>query len=164
VQIALLDVLINAGASTDGETDDALVNGNFDAARHLSQKGAKLTLSTALCLERWHETDQLALSATSDLRQFSLVLAALNGKVEAVRKAIAYGADVNKPSNYLYSHATALHHSVGSGNSETVKVLVRVGADLNARDAAYGASPLGWAVYGRHKEIEDYLRKGGAQE
>ena len=35
VQIALLDVLIDAGASPDGRPEDALVNGNVAAAAHL---------------------------------------------------------------------------------------------------------------------------------
>ena len=35
VQLDLLDVLIDAGALNDGVSDDALVNGNFAAARHL---------------------------------------------------------------------------------------------------------------------------------
>src|SRR5207245_371241 len=52
VQIELIDVLVDAGAATDGNPGNALVNGNFDAASHLVERGATLTLRTALCLGR----------------------------------------------------------------------------------------------------------------
>jgi len=163
-QIDLLDILIDAGAAKDGVNDDALVNGNFAAAKHLIERGAKLSLSTALCLEKWNEADKLSLTATDDQIQFSFVLAALNGKAEAVARALAYGADINKPSNHLYSHGTPLHHAVWSGSVETVKVLVEAGADLNARDTAFDGTPLGWAEYGKRLEVIKYLKRIGARE
>ena len=39
VQIDLIDVLVDAGAVTDGNPNNALVNGNFAAADHLSSAG-----------------------------------------------------------------------------------------------------------------------------
>jgi peptide-methionine (S)-S-oxide reductase len=157
VQKSLLDVLIDAGATMDGVSDDALVNGNIDAAKHLIKRGAKFSLSTALCLEEWTEADQLAPTATDAQKQFSLVLAALNGKPKAVAKALAYGAEINKPSLHLYSHGTPLHHAVCSGSLETVMVLVESGADLNAKDSIYDGTPLGWAEYTNHPTIAEYL-------
>lgn len=164
VQIQLLDVLIDAGANIGGVSNDALVNGNFDAAKHLIKRGGKLSLSTALSLEKWDEADKLAATANDDEKQFSLVLAALNGKVKAVVKALAYGADINKPSNHLYSHGTPLHHAVWSGSLETVKVLVDAGANLNAIDTAWNGTPLGWAEYGKRTEVAEYLKEIGARK
>lgn len=158
VQIELLDVLIDAGANIDAVSTDALVNGNFDAAKHLVERGGTLTLPTALCLEKWDEADQLAVNATDDEKQFSLVLAALNGKAAAVERAIGYGADINKPSGHLYSHGTPLHHAVWSGSLNTVKVLINAGADLYARDTAWNGTPLGWAEYGNKEEVVEYLK------
>jgi hypothetical protein len=60
VQIALIDVLIDEGATIDGNPENALVNGNVDAARHLVERGARLSLATALCLERWNDAERLA--------------------------------------------------------------------------------------------------------
>jgi ankyrin repeat protein len=147
----------------NGVSDNALVNGHFDAAMNLIPKGAPLTLATALCLEQWEEADRLAISATNDQKQFALVLSALNGKAAAVKKAIIYGADINKPSE-LYSHGTPLHHAVWSGSVDTVKVFVQASANLNARDTAFDGTPLGWAIYGKRKEVEDYLRGTDAAE
>ena len=157
VQIGLLDVLIDAGARINGVSADSLVNGNFDAANHLIERGGKWTLPVALCLENWEEADQLAVNATADQKQFSFVLAALNGKAAAAERAIKYGADINKPSNHLYSHGTPLHHAVWSGSLATVKVLIDSGANVKARDTLWDGTPLDWVVYGNRKEIAEYL-------
>src|SRR5262249_39787913 len=137
VQIALLDVLLDAGASPGGNPNNALVNGNFAAAEHLVERGATLTLATALCLERWDDVRRLAQTADAREKQFGFILAALNGKAEALRQVIALGVDLNAPSSDLYAHATALHHAVCSGSLEAVQTLVEAGADLRAKDTAY---------------------------
>jgi len=159
VQNDLLNVFINAGASTQGVSNDALVNGNFGAAEYLVSRGAKLTLPTALCLGKWSEADALASMANEDQKKFSLVLAALNGKAEAVRRTITYGVDINKPSKDLYSHATPLHHAVWSGSLDTVKVLVEAGARLDIKDSIHEGTPLGWAEYAEREDIVNYLKK-----
>jgi peptide-methionine (S)-S-oxide reductase len=162
VQIELLDALIDAGASTDGAADNALVNGNVAAAEHLVTRGAALTLSTALCLGRWEDASRLAGSATSREKQFALTLAALRGNAEALRRIIDMGVDVNAMSPDLYSHATPLHHAVYSGSLDAVRVLVEAGANLSVRDTAYDATPIGWAEHSKGKqpydEIAAYLR------
>jgi ankyrin repeat protein len=141
-------VLIDAGASPDGNSDNALVNSNFAAAAHLVERGAPVTLSTALCLERWDDVSQ---------KQFALTLAALKGKPEALRRIIDLGVDVNNVSQDLYSHASALHHAVHSGSLEAVTVLVDAGADLGARDAAYHGTPRDWAEYSSGKPQYDAI-------
>jgi ankyrin repeat protein len=50
--------------------------------------------------------------------------------------------------------ATALHHAAFEGNRELVELLLENGADINARDARYDATPGGWALH--------YLRERGA--
>lgn len=155
VQIDLIDVLVDAGARPDGNPNNALVNGNFDAAAHLVRRGAKLTLATAVCLERWNDADRLAATATSDEKQFAFVLAALNGRADALRLMLRAGVDVNAPCANLYSHGSPLHHGVCSGSLETVKVLVEAGADPDAIDSAWSGTPLGWA--------EHYLGEGQGQ-
>jgi peptide-methionine (S)-S-oxide reductase len=159
VQIELIDVLADAGASLDGNPENALVNGNFDAARHLVARGARLTLATALCLDRWDDARSLAQSATAGDKQFALILAALKGKAEALRLLIRVGVDVNAFCPDLYSHATALHHAVYSGSLDAVNVLVEAGADLGITDKVHKGTPLDWAEYGKHADIAAYLRE-----
>lgn len=147
VQIGLIDVLVDAGAATDGNPNNALVNGNVAAAEHLVRRGATLTLATALCLARWDDVDRLVAMATDQEKRFSFVLSALNGKAEALRRMIRAGIDLDAPSENLYSHGTPLHHAVSSGSLEAVQVLVEAGAGLNAKDGAWGGTPLGWAEH-----------------
>ena len=175
VQIALIDALVDAGASPDGNPDNALVNGHLEAAEHLVARGAPLTLATALCLGRWDDVARLAPLASPRERQFGFVLAALNGRAEALRRMIALGIDVNRPSRDLYAHGTPLHHAVCSGSLEAVTVLVDAGAKLTTRDSAWKGTPLGWAEHyveehagderGAHYAgIAAYLRARGAPE
>lgn len=162
VQIGLIDVLLDAGASPANAPESALVNGNVHAAGHLVDRGAPVTLATAVCLGRWDDASRLLVSATMREKQLALVLAALRGKGEALRRLLASGVDPDTVSPDLYSHATALHHAVHSGSLDAVKVLVEAGARLDARDTAYGGTPLGWAEYSGDKqsyiEIVTYLR------
>jgi hypothetical protein len=147
VQVELIDVLVDAGASPEGNPNNALVNGNFAAAGHLVQRGASLTLATALCLGLWDDVARLAQSATGREKQFGFVLAALNGKADALRWMINFGVDVNSRSEDLYAHGTPLHHAVCSGSLEAVKVLVEAGAELGTKDRAWHGTPLGWAEH-----------------
>ena len=175
VQIQLIDVLADAGASVDGTHSDAAVyNGNFAAAAHLLERGAPLTLSTALCLGRWADAERLARTSSLGEKQDAFVLAALKGQAEALRRMLALGVDPTTVSAQTQSHGTALHHAVWSRSLEAVRVLVEAGADLNRRDTIYGATPLGWATHAeqeekeksrakQYAEIAAYLREKGGQ-
>ena len=162
VQIALLDKLLDAGADPAGAPNNALVNGHSAAAAHLLNRGAPLTLASALHFGRWAEADELVKAAEQEEKQFSLTLSALNGRAQAVQRMIGYGADINRPARDLYSHGTPLHHAVWSGSLETVQLLIEAGARTDIQDTAYGGTPLGWADYGDRKVIGDYLRGLGA--
>jgi peptide-methionine (S)-S-oxide reductase len=162
VQIELIDVLVDAGASPEGVPDAALVNGHIAAAQRLVERGATLTLATALCLERWDDVPRLAATTSASDKQMAFILSALRGNARALATMIKLGGvELNRPSRELYSHATALHHAVNSGSLEAVRVLVDAGADLHARDKAYDATPLGWAEHDNQTEIAAYLRAQG---
>lgn len=163
VQLALMDVLIDAGASPDPIPNNALVNKNIMAAKHAIRRGATLTLSAALCLGYHQEIPGLLAAATTEQKEFSLILAALNGQAEALRTLVQTGVDLDARSPDLYPHATALHQAVYSGSLEAVKVLVEGGADIEAVDTAFNGTPLGWALYGNHPTIATYLREKGAR-
>ena len=50
--------------------------------------------------------------------------------------------------------ATALHYACEAGDREIVDILLAAGADMNARDRSFDATPAGWAI--------EYLRQRGA--
>lgn len=50
--------------------------------------------------------------------------------------------------------ATPLHTAAFHGRQEIVDILLKAGADINARDKEYSATPAGWAIH--------YLRERGA--
>ncbi len=172
-QLELLDVLIDAGASTEGGPVQALICHNVSAAQRLLERGARLTLPAALCLERWDDVGRLAREASATEKQEALGLAALNGKAEALARLLPLGVDLNAFTSGFYTHATPLHHAVWSGSLDAVKVLVEAGAPLTTKDRAEHATPLGWAEYAatapraamagkQYKEIAAYLREKGA--
>ena len=172
-QLELLDVLIDAGASTAGAPVQALICYNVGAARHLLERGAELTLPAAVCLERWDDVEGLAPKASAPDKQVALGLAALNGKSEGLARLLPYGVDLNAFTSGFYTHATPLHHAVWAGSLDAVKVLVEAGANLTTRDRAEHATPLGWAEYAetlpeaktrgkQYPEIAAYLHEKGA--
>jgi peptide-methionine (S)-S-oxide reductase len=173
-QLELLDVLIDAGASTDGGPGQAFICHNEAAAKHLIARGATLTLPAALCLSRWDDVARLAPGASTEEKQVALGLAALNGKAEALSRLLPFGVDLDAFTSGFYSHATPLHHAVWSGSLAAVKVLVEAGAVLTTRDKAEDATPLGWAEYAttlpigategkQFREIAAYLRERGGR-
>jgi peptide-methionine (S)-S-oxide reductase len=185
VQIGLIDLLVDAGASVDGHhlyggrfgtnSDAAIYNGNFSAAERLMEHGAAVTLTTALCLGRWADFERLAATASLDEKQDAFVQAAMGGNAEALRRILALGINPTTISARTQSHATALHHAVWSGSLDAVRTLVEAGAELNRRDTIYDATPLGWAKYSEGQEegkprakqyadIANYLREHGASD
>jgi hypothetical protein len=51
------------------------------------------------------------------------------------------------------SGATALHYAALGGHRRIAEFLIESGADINARDGEFGATPAGWAI--------EYLRETG---
>jgi peptide-methionine (S)-S-oxide reductase len=147
VQLELIDALVDAGAAPAKNANNALVNRHTAAAERVIARGGQLTLAAALCLGRWEDVPGLAAEANPGQRQFAFVLAALNGRSDAVRWMVGTGIPISQPSADLYAHGTPLHHAVCSGSLETVRALVEAGADVNRPDSAWNGTPLGWAQH-----------------
>ena len=84
--------------------------------------------------------------------------AAAKGNIEAVKKALAAGTDVNAKSVGL----TPLHEAALEGRKETAELLIAKGATVNAKHVD-GRTPLDWAIIRNHTETAALLRKHGGK-
>ncbi len=89
-----------------------------------------------------------------------MLAAARRGDAEAVKAAIAQGADVNARFRY---GTTALFPACDKGHIEVVRVLLEHGANVNLKDSFYGATPLTWAAMNSRTEIIGLLLEKGAE-
>jgi hypothetical protein len=164
VQIRLMDLLIDAGARPGGGIG-ALAHGNLAAAEHLINRGGKVTLAVAACLDRMGDVNHLAQKASAAELQVALAAAAFYGKAPMLTLLIAMGADINafpEESTGFHSHATPLHQAVSSGSPGAVKVLVEAGANPAIKDLIYNGTPLGWAEYMQAEETDENAKKNFA--
>ena len=88
------------------------------------------------------------------------LLACINGKNNVIEFLLDKGVDINihvPGSDFAGIGGTGLHWAAYQGHFDTVKYLVKNGADINAEDDAYFLTPAGWAGRNGHYEITDYL-------
>ena len=80
-----------------------------------------------------------------------LIEAAKQGAAEDVRTLLHSHPDLINRKDEL--GATALHYAAFGGHRALVQLLVQHGAEINATDDRFGATPTGWAI--------EYLREMG---
>lgn len=103
----------------------------------------------------WETLRQLL---ATDVRRYTVLhVLVQRGYIDAAKKEIQAGADVNaKTVNGLIP----LHKVIVTGNIELAKLLLDSGADVNARDI-YNATPLFYAISLKNKGlVELYLGAG----
>jgi ankyrin repeat protein len=89
----------------------------------------------------------------------SIQVAATVGNIEAVKRHLAAGVDVNAKSEV--NGQTSLHTAANNGRKEIAEQLIDNGADVNAMEV-WGATPLNLATGGGRKEIVELLITKGA--
>ena len=84
--------------------------------------------------------------------------AAHEGNIEAVKKHLASGADLNTKDS---EDGTPLHHAAWNDHKEVAELLIEKGAVVNA--LGVNGTPLDWAIFRNHTEAAALLRKHGGK-
>ena len=84
--------------------------------------------------------------------------ACYNGNIEAVKKHLATGSDVNAKNSDDW---TPLQIAADKGHKEIAELLIVKGADVNMKNR-FGWTPLAFAAERSHKEIVELLIAKGA--
>jgi hypothetical protein len=82
-----------------------------------------------------------------------MLRAAETGRYDAIPLLAELGFPVDGPDG-----RGPVHHTAGTGNIELTRLLIDRGADLEAKDPVYGATPLGWAEYFQEREMVEFLK------
>jgi ankyrin repeat protein len=87
--------------------------------------------------------------------------AAACGRPDVAELLVELGFDVNAkgrtdmPSDQPWQ--TALHQAAGAGDLDLARMLLRLGADPDIRDARFNSPPLGWARHFGHDSMAELL-------
>jgi ankyrin repeat protein len=152
--LASVRLLIERGADVNatnaaGATALMRASSNYEKTRLLLEHGAKVNTRSAL----GNTPLMLAARPWNSHKTVSLLL--------------KHGADAKATNDF---GATALMAAAAGGDAESVRLLLKYGADPNARPAANqpgfffggGRSPLMWAAYHGNNEIAKLLLDAGA--
>jgi Ankyrin repeats (3 copies)/Ankyrin repeats (many copies) len=163
--VPMVELLARHGADlrrprADGRTPHTLaeLHGNHDIAEWLLAHGATNDLSpieqfVAACARGDRPSAQAMLAAQPQLRtelgrehHLMMQRPAESGQAAVLETMLACGFDPNVGDK---DNVTALHRASMAGYPDAVRVLLKFGADINAQDGMFAASPLVWAVEGR---------------
>jgi serine/threonine protein kinase/ankyrin repeat protein len=177
--LGVVEFLVNMGAHINrsdrwggSPLDDAHRHRHAEVARYLRSKGAKsgsLNLAanlitaaaagdieevTVLC-ESFGGTCQTAFELAGNARQRNQSFDASNSNSSAVSRD---ALDIN---NGDYDKRTALHVAAAGGHLEVVKLLCKMGANVNVEDR-WGGKPLDDALHKGNEQVAEVLLKYGA--
>jgi hypothetical protein len=159
-QVPMIDLLCSYGADPNCGMGPALPHGEFEAVDALIRNGALVNLIVAATLGRLEDARHALKTAGAEDRHRALALAAQFGHTEIVRLLLDAGEDPNRYNPMgNHSHSTPLHQAAVAGHFETVRLFVERGARVDIKDVWFDGTPAGWAEYGGHKEIAEYLRE-----
>jgi Ankyrin repeats (3 copies) len=167
-----------AGADPDGRGTEhpifhggtpyqlAVHRGNLEVAELLRAAGAtapplddvELFLAAAMAgdraaVERLRTADPDIVSRARPHRPDAVLVATEVGHAAAVRLLVELGYEL-----HCEGRLTPLHQAAYDGDTALVTLLLELGADPTRRDAAFNATPLGWAEHNHQEATAALLR------
>jgi ankyrin len=156
---ACLELLLDAGAHVDEETNDG-VTPLMVAARRAHLSSVQLLLARGARVNATTVTGNTALIMASDGRNGWTRDFSFGDRMEACLRALAdAGADVNAAND---EGITPLHAAAWGFDAGPVRVLLALGADPN-RAARDGLTPLAVAAQKGHDAMQEALVAAGAR-
>ena len=158
-QIALLELLLVAGASLDGLAGGwnpltaALANGRGEAAEYLAMRGARLDLEGAcgvgllnVVKGYFSQDGSLKAKATKKQMKDGFAWACEYGRSSVVEFLLDQGMEID---SRLRNHGnTGLHWAAFGGHVDVIRLLLARKARLDIEDESFRGTPLGWALHG----------------
>jgi ankyrin repeat protein len=155
VQLPLLDLLLQRGATIDGPDAGSAVNaclhnGRGEASEFLANRGARLDLEAAAGVGRLEVVksffDETGLKPTATRRQLDdgFTWACEFGRNQVIEYLLAHGMKVDAK---LSGGETGLHWAAYEGHADTVRLLLDRGAPVDVVDETHCGTPVGWALY-----------------
>jgi hypothetical protein len=170
----VIDLLLERGASVHnlriasglGRVD--LIEGFFNSDGSLKPEAGKIDwpfgdpLTSNLAkpikdellakIEGWSNTSQ-------NIINNAFVYACMHNRLQTAKLLLQKGADIDAiPPGFDYA-GTGLHYAALRGHRTMVEFLLEHGANPSIRDPKVNNVPAGWADYGGHKELSDYLEQ-----
>ena len=143
-----------------------LIESFFDANGALKPEAGRIDWPFGE-LDKTNLTDPIKAELEAKVAQWSndpqniidnaFVYACMHNQIDAARLLLQKGARIDAiPPGFDYS-GTGLHYAAINGHRPTVEFLIEQGATVNIKDTKVHSTPAGWAEYGGHPDIKDYL-------
>ena len=158
VQLPLMDLLIEHGATIDGPdggsaVNSCLHNGRGQAAEFLAARGARLDLEGAAGVGRldvvqsfFNADGTLKPPATRDQMKAGFAWACEFGRTAVVDFLLQRGMEAGAKLSHD-GQETGLHWAAYQGHADIVRLLLEHGAPVDATDDSHDGTPLDWALY-----------------
>jgi len=149
VQAALINLLIDAGASIEGVLTAAITNCRPAAAETLLQRGAPIdNIIAAAALGNLPLTQSLLHQSSQTQREQAFIYACLYGQSEIAEFLLDQGVD---PTAATGMGQTGMHFAADGGHLETIQMLIQRKVPLNIKNK-YGGTVLGQALWSSEHE------------
>lgn len=176
-QPGALTALLELGANMESldeagftALDEAALRGETAMAQTLLDRGAKVRLPAAFLFQRTRDIERLLRRDPEILKPGNrwgtfIIRASEFASGEVIEQLIQKGASVHvrddpKTSVDSTSGYTALHAAAWRGNVSAAAVLMRHGANVQAREERYRGTPAGWADFAGRTEARDLILQG----